>query len=232
MKLSRFTSVAFAAAMLLPAAAQAQVTLAFDGVKTPGGDLVGSAATGPYRAHQTAPLPVGATFDIYCLDFDHVAQSSWPATYVTFAQATTGGAVVAANRQLGTEKVWGIQQLRAAAFLSTTFTSTPLTNWDDVHGAIWSMFSNSVPLTAAMTTLASNAVTAQGGVTTWDADYRLVLDTRSFNTDFAAAGLNQAFITRDENVNGQAVVPEPSTYALMGAGLLAIGFARRRRRSV
>ncbi|MGV3708598.1 MAG: PEP-CTERM sorting domain-containing protein [Gemmatimonas sp.] len=36
------------------------------------------------------------------------------------------------------------------------------------------------------------------------------------------------------NVNGSglAVVPEPSTYALMGMGLLAIGFVRKRRQTV
>ncbi|MEO7359673.1 MAG: PEP-CTERM sorting domain-containing protein [Gemmatimonadaceae bacterium] len=235
MKLVRFSSVALAAAMMLPVVAHAQpVTLQFDGVKTAGGDMVGPAATGAYRAHRSAPT-VGATFDLYCLDYDHAAQGTWSATFVTFAEATSGSAVAAANRQLGTEKVWGLAQLRAAAYLTTQFgavgAGTADDNWDDVHGAIWSMFSTSVPTTLAMTTLASNAVTFAGGNASYDS-FSLILDTRAFTTSTPASELNQAFISDDGKVGGFGVVPEPSTYALMGVGLFAIGFARRRRRSV
>jgi len=218
--------------MLLPLAAQAQ-TLQFDGVKTAGGDLVGSAATGAYRAHRILPT-VGSVFDIYCLDYDHTAQSTWPATFLTFAQATGGGANgAAANRQLGIEKVWGIAELRAAAYLTTQFGAVgggPADdNWDDVHGAIWSMFSANANVNqASMLTMASNAVTLAGGNSAYD--FTLIIDSRAYNSDFAASGLNQAFISDDGRVGGFGVVPEPSTYALMGMGLFAIGFARRRRR--
>lgn len=239
MKLSRFSSVALAAAMLLPAASQAQATLQFDGVKTAGGDLVGSAATGAYRAHQIAPT-VGTVFDIYCLDFDHTAQSVWNVRSITFADAV-GIHSVAANRQLGTEKVWDIRHLRVAAYLSTQFTAAGLggmvgpgaadDNWDGVHGAIWSMFStNAAP--NAHSALATGLLATIGMQTSWDAGYRMIVDERAWDSRIDASLLSQGFITEDGNVRGLAVVPEPSTYALLGAGLLAIGFARRRRRSV
>ncbi len=239
MKTLRFSSVLLAAAIMMPAAASAQ-TLHFDGVKYAGGDAVGGAQTGPYRAHQTMPV-VTSSFDIYCIDYDHTAQSDWGVTYVTFGAATSGSAVTAANRQLGTEKVWGLAQLRAAAWLSTQFNAGGLggalgagindDQWDDVHGAIWSMFSTSVPLTGAMTTIATNAVTNHGSDATLDGKYLLMLDTRAFNVEFDASKLNQGFIVSNDDLKVTVVTPEPSTYVLMGAGLLAVGFVRRRRRT-
>ena len=141
MKVSTF---AFAAALLMPAAASAQELLHFEGVKTAGGDKVGGASTGAYQASRA---PFTTKFDIYCLDYDHSAKSWWTSHSVTFAEAV-GINLVQAQRQLGTEKSWGIQQLRAAAYLSTQFAVNPVgagssdDAWDTIHGAIWSMFSN------------------------------------------------------------------------------------------
>ena len=240
MKLVRFSSLALVAAVLLPVAAKAQVTLQFDGVKTAGGDLVGSANTGAYRAHQTLPLPVGSPFDIYCIDYDHVAPGTWAVRYITFNEAV-GIHSAAANRQLGTEKAWDIRHLRVAAYLSTQFGPTGLggavgagpadDSWDNVHGAIWSMFStNAAP--NVYSGIATGLLATIGAQTSWDVDYRLVLDARAFNSDIDASLLSQGFITDDGTVRSLAVVPEPSTYALLGVGLFAIGFVRRRRRSV
>lgn len=238
MKLSRFSSVVLAAALMLPAAAQAQIqTLQFDGVKTAGGDQVGGAATGAYRAHATAPI-AGSPFDIYCLDYDHNAQSVWTAHSVTFAQAT-GIYLTQAQRQLGTEKVWGIAELRAAAYLTTQFgpvgPGASDDNWDTIHGAIWSMFSTNASVNlSAYTTVAANAVAFAGGQTSWDSDYVLILDDKVFAANYnpQTANLTQGFITEDQNTNIQVVTPEPSTYLLMGAGLFAVGLVRRRRRNV
>lgn len=232
MKLTRLSTLVLAAALLVPALASAQETLHFGGVKTAGGDKVGGAQTGAYQASR---LPYISKFDIYCLDYDHTAQTSWTAHAVTFADAV-GGNLLQAQRQLGTEKSWGLAQLRAAAYLSTQFALSPVgpgtsdDEWDTIHGAIWSMFStNSSTNQSAMLTMASNAVTAHGGEAKWDS-YVLLLDEQTFSTDFSRTmTLNQAFITNDPGTTTTVVTPEPSTYAMMGAGLFAVAFIRRRK---
>lgn len=52
------------------------------------------------------------------------------------------------------------------------------------------------------------------------------------NRNDIAAGLSHAALFADPKTStvGTSVVPEPSTYALMGAGLFAVAFAARRRR--
>ena len=230
MKLSTF---GFAAALLIPGAASAQEVLYFEGVKTAGGDRVGGASTGAYQASRA---PFTTKFDIYCLDYDHTAKSVWTARSVTFAEAV-GVNLLQAQRQLGTEKTWGIKQLRAAAYLSTQFAVNPVglgssdDAWDTIHGAIWSMFSsNSSVNQTSMLTMATNAVNTQGENTQWD-DYVLLLDQQTFKANYSRTMiLNQAFITYDPPTTTTTVTPEPATYVMMGAGLFAVGFVRRRQR--
>ena len=230
MNLSRLTRLAIAAALVLPAAAQAQVeALQFKGVKSPGGDLVGSAQTGPYLAAR-APFNVANTFDIYCIDMDHNFQTAWNAHYVTFAEAV-GVYNVQATRQLGSEKVWGLAELRAAAYLGQQFASAPKSDWDEIHGSIWSMFSSN-SAAAAHNSMVANALSVAGGDAAYDS-YVLVLDDKVFDPNYSSAmSINQGFITDGGNTTIRVVTPEPSTYVLMGAGLLALGFVSRRRRTV
>ena len=231
-KLTSLYTLATAALLALPAAASAQEVLHWGGVKTPGGDRVGTASTGAYLARRA---PYISTFDIYCIDYDHTAKSVWTSRTVTFSQAV-GTNLLQAQRQLGTEKVWGIQQLRAAAYLTTQFGLNPVgpgsadDQWDTIHGAIWSMFSGNTKVNkTAMLNLASSAVAAQGNNAAWD-DYVLMLDEQAFSTNYSnATVLNQTFITYEPGRTVTTVTPEPSTYVLMGAGLLAVGFLRRKR---
>lgn len=231
MKLARLTSLALAAALVIPAAAQAQYTefLHFGGVKTPGGDAVGGAETGPYVALRTPFATPANAFDIYCLDIDHTAQSQWTTRYLTFQEAT-GVYNLQATRQLGSEKSWGIAELRAAAYLTTQFSSKPLNQWDEVHGSIWSMFSNN-GAAASHNSLVASALSTAGGDAAWDS-YLLMVDNKVFAADYdtKAYTINQGFLV-DDSENTIRVVPEPSTYMLMGVGLFAVGFVSRRRRN-
>jgi len=233
MNLSRLTRVALVAALALPAAAQAQVeALKFEGVKFPGGSTVGGAQTGPYMASRFPFSTAATTFDLYCIDIDHNAKATWTAHYITFADAVTGGTYVTqAQRHLGTEKAWGLADLRAAAYLSTQFAITPQAGWNNIHGAIWSMFSNNTSA-AAYAATATAAKGVAGLDASWD-QYVLVLDENAFAANYnpQTANLNQAFIALDGNTTIRVVTPEPSTYVLMGMGLLAVGFVSRRRRS-
>lgn len=233
MKLNPLYALASAALLALPAAASAQEVLHWGGVKyNTGGDRVNGASTGAYQALRA---PYTSAFDIYCIDYDHFAQSVWTSHTVTFQQAVTTN-LLQAQRQLGTEKVWGIQHLRAAAYLTTTFATNPAgpgaadDQWDTIHGAIWSMFSaNSNVNKAAMLSLASSAVTAAGSNSYWD-NYVLMLDEKAFSANYSnSMVLNQTFITWEPGRSVTTVTPEPSTYVLMGAGLLAVGYVRRRR---
>ncbi len=230
MKLSRLTRFALVAALAIPAAAQAQVeALKFEGVKFPSAARVGSYMTGPYMASRAPFSTPATTFDIYCIDLDHFAKSAWTAHYVTFAEAV-GAYNVEATRQLG---AFTLADLRTAAYLASQFSFTPLNQWNNIHGQIWSLFSTK----GAVSGYAAAAAVSKGiagGDASWDS-YGLILDENAFspNYDPRTADLNQAFITDLGNTTIKTVVPEPSTYVLMGAGLLAVGFAsRRRRRSI
>ena len=81
-----------------------------------------------------------------------------------------------------------------------------------------------------MLTMATNAVSTQGENTQWD-DYVLLLDQQTFAANYSRTmNLNQAFITYDPPTTTTTVTPEPATYVMMGAGLFAVGFVRRRQR--
>lgn len=229
MNISRLTRVALVAALAFPAAAQAQIEqLKFAGVKFPSAQSIGSYKTGPYRASR-APFTAADVFDIYCIDLDHNAKSQWTAHYVTFNEAI-GVHNLEATRQLGAG--FDLGDLRTAAYLSNQFSVTPQNNWASIHGQIWSLFSTN----GAVSSYAAAAAVSKGiagGNAAWDS-YALILDENAFAANYnpRTANLNQAMITELGNTTITVVTPEPSTYVLLGAGLLAIGFVSRRRRTV
>jgi hypothetical protein len=225
MKLARLSTLALAAALALPAAASAQEFLQFGGAKYSGGDQINGAQTGAYTAKRA---PFLTSFDIYCIDYDNHAMGSFTARAVTFQQAV-GIYNTQAIRQLGGTPSWGVAELRAAAYLSTQFNLGNKSSWDDIHGSIWSLFSGSSDFNGHKG-LAAGALATAGSDAAWDS-YVVILDNNAFDPNYRGA-LNQVFITNDEGTTTTVVTPEPSTWALMGAGLFAVGLARRRRRAV
>jgi hypothetical protein len=65
----------------------------------------------------------------------------------------------------------------------------------------------------------------------WLAVNRQVLGTGNDVLTFRATGMNDSYGGSLDNVSLTAAVPEPGTYALMVAGLLAVGFIARRRKA-
>lgn len=228
MSRTRFAALALAASLLTPFVGSAQTTFHFNGVKNTSVNLAGY-GIGAYKA-STAPFT--STFDIFCIDFDNHAQNVWTGRALTFSQAVTAPYLAGVSRALGTSPAWGIQQLRAAAYLSQQFTNTNLVNgkWDDIHGAIWSMFSSSnVPKVGQYATYQTNALNFAAANTSAFDDYVLIVDENAFDVNYKGA-LNQTFIMSDPGNTIHTVTPEPGTWALMTAGLMVVGMASRRRR--
>lgn len=227
MKTSRLAAIAVAALLALPVGASAQTAFHFQGVKNTTVNLAGW-GIGPYQATSAAsPSP----FDIYCIDFDNRAQTSWTGRVLTFAQAVNPMNLAGVTKALGGTPAWGITQLQAAAYLTTQFTEGNRTGgkWDDIHGAIWSMFSTSnVPHVGNWATYQGDALTYAGAHQSDFDNYVIIVDERAF-TEYQGA-LSQTFITDDGDLTVRVVTPEPSAYAMMGIGLLGLGVAQRRRR--
>lgn len=259
MKLTQIKLLAVAASIALPSLASAQSTVTEYWAGTP--KTVASAdghRVGPYSASATANL--ANPFDIFCVDFDNSAPAaggSWTSYNATFAQAVNNTTIVAGgntnfyalNRILGpkiyqsstgsyvngTSGVAGdyMHDLRAAAYLSSLFTTQNKTDgyWDDIHGAIWSLFSQNFSGAQygnwqTYRTQAFNYIDKPENSTFGDG-YHVLIDANAYNSNYSFA-LTQVFIT-EPGVGPQSVVPEPSTYALFAAGLVGIAFARRRR---
>lgn len=226
MKISRFASIAAAVLLALPVGASAQTAFHFDGIKNKTVNLAGW-GIGPYQASSAAyPSP----FDIYCIDFDNHAQTNWTGRVLTFAQAVNPLNLAGVTKALGSSPAWGITELRAAAYLSTQFTTANLTGqkWDDIHSAIWSMFSSVTPSATYASTYKSDALVYAAAHQSDFDDYVIIVDERAF-TDYKGA-LSQTFITNDDDVTIRTVTPEPSAWAMMAIGMLGLGVAQRRRR--
>lgn len=198
---------------------------------TPGSPTANGWATGPYIAGFSTVSMNSAysasAFNVFCIDVLGAAGDS-RVLVQTFAQAVSYGPLVSKYQESGAGSVGGltINKLNAAAWLTTQFAAAPQSQWDEMHVALWSIFwdanANGLP----------NYATYGGSPTTASSWY-----TQALNANFDASAFrvltpvteNGAFDTNRQVFMAQ-VVPEPSTYALMGAGLLAIGVVARRRR--
>ena len=237
-------NIAFASALLLPSIAGAQPLstdtqgyLDFRSA-TPSAPSA-TWATGPYVAgFSTVSLGAAGSaldFNVFCIDVLGGAGDS-KVLVQTFAQAVGYAPLVTkfADDPEGTTGGLTETKLRQAAWLTTQMTTANIQQWDEMHVAMWGLFwdagTNGLkPLTwdsdngGSMPSAQSwfdRATGAEG--TNFDASGFRVLTPVNDNNVFDAS--RQVFIAQ--------VVPEPSTYALMGAGLLALGVVSRRRRRV
>jgi hypothetical protein len=233
MKTSRFAGLVLACAVALPTLASAQApfpsnttvhSFYFDGTNGAGQSAAGFRA-GPYRINEVTK----SQFDVFCIDFDNHALTNWDAKVVTFADVIGNVAnYAAAKNVLGVSSI-STAQLRTVGYLSSLMTTANSSNWGTLHGEIWSVFSSNTDLNGYRAGAAAAMLIAQGN-STYDG-YDMFIDQNAYSEGGCSGEsvCTQTFIVSDAPTGGLIVTPEPATYALMGAGLLAVGFVRRRR---
>ena len=184
--------------------------------------------TSPYRAGfkiPTNPAPAllppagtssfGPTWDIYCVDFDHYANTgTYSAFFTNLGDANVG-------TYLGTyTRSNDITKYLAAAYLAEQVKANPSTS-GLLNGAIWQIMSGQPNYWWNGSTWQSVASTASYALTTGyksvnASDWVVVTDgSQGPNTDGRAVlGNSQEYLTQ--------VTPEPATLLLLGTGLVVM----------
>jgi hypothetical protein len=176
---------------------------------------------------------------VFCIDWRGIASDS-KVTLLTFSQAASNGPLLAkyadAGIKDGTTGGLTTTKLNAAAWLTTQFGATPTKAWDEMHLALWSIFWDPATGSPALPNAASYGLGSNGGVSGQTAQY-WVSQALAHANSFDASAFRVVTPVNSSNVLDPSkqiflvqTVPEPSTYAMLGVGLAALGVAARRRR--
>jgi hypothetical protein len=226
------TVAGLAAAAPLSAQQPTQTALTFTGAATSAG--YAGYAVGPLlgiASFAATPSMPGSTqgVTLFCVDFLHAAQVGETFTANVSAIATSPGAL-ALTRQPG-----GLAGYRRAVWLADQFGRQPQASWGGIQSAIWKIFGSG--------SLDGNAVKSNGVAVAndsrnevyWTAQANTFAASTAFATyDYARyavyTDVNAPNGGRQEFLGRAAVVPEPGTLALVGAGAAGLaGWAVRRR---
>ena len=186
--------------------------------------LPGATANGYYVGYSGATVNNGTTifdnFDLICDDFSHTTNiPSGPFTYTTETLDNLSGARFTTN-QLNNYKV-------AAVLLYQFDQNLGTVDPGGYNFALWKLFTPSAGDFGDSATLLANAqsiVNAGGGITT--AAYKNMV---IFTPTQANASQQEFLGITTPGLTSGSPVPEPSTFGLLGLGLIGFGYIRKRK---